>query len=72
MKIAILSDTHSLLRPEVEEEVKTCDAILHGGDIASQELYDKVKAIAPTHFVRGKGTCGGDTSDLYDSSGNRY
>ena len=53
MKIAILSDTHSLLRPEVEKELKTCDVILHGGDIASQELYDRVKVIAPAYFVRG-------------------
>jgi putative phosphoesterase len=53
MKIAILSDTHSLLRPEVEEELQKCDVILHGGDIASQELYDRVKAIAPAYFVRG-------------------
>ena len=51
MKIAILSDTHSLLRPEVEEELQKCDVILHGGDIASQELYDRVKVIkrAGTH-----------------------
>ncbi len=53
MRLGIISDTHSLLRPEVEEELKTCDVILHGGDIASQELYDRVKAIAPAHFVRG-------------------
>ena len=33
MRIAVLSDTHGLLRPEVMEIVNTCDAVLHGGDI---------------------------------------
>lgn len=53
MKIAIISDTHSLIRPEVKEVLKECDLILHGGDIASPEVYDEIKIIAPAHFVRG-------------------
>ena len=52
-KIAILSDTHSLLRPEVEEVLRGCDRILHAGDIASKETYDKIGDIAPAVFVRG-------------------
>jgi putative phosphoesterase len=53
MRIAIISDTHSLLRPEVEEILRSCDMILHGGDIASQEIYEKIGDVAPAHFVRG-------------------
>jgi putative phosphoesterase len=53
MKIAIISDTHSLLRPEVEEKINTCDYILHGGDIASEETFERINAIAPAYFVRG-------------------
>ena len=53
MRIAIISDTHSLLRPEVEEILRSCDAILHGGDIASKETYEKIGSIVPAHFVRG-------------------
>ena len=53
MKIAIISDTHSFLRPEVEEVLKDCDHILHGGDIASREIYDRIASIAPSYFVRG-------------------
>ncbi len=53
MKIAIISDTHSLLRPEVEEVLKGCDHILHGGDIASKEIYDRIRGITKTIFVRG-------------------
>ena len=51
--IAILSDTHSLLRPEVEEILKGCDHILHCGDIASLELAEKIRSFAPAYFVRG-------------------
>ncbi|WP_084152865.1 metallophosphoesterase family protein [Oribacterium sp. NK2B42] len=53
MKIAIISDTHSLLRPEVENKIRDCDYILHGGDIASKETFEKISSIAPAYFVRG-------------------
>lgn len=33
MKLAVLSDTHGLLRQEVLNYTQGCDAILHGGDI---------------------------------------
>ena len=54
MKIAILSDTHSLLRPEVAEIIKACDHVLHAGDIASGETYEQIRDLmVPVHFVRG-------------------
>ena len=53
MKIAIISDTHSLLRPEVENKIRDCDYILHGGDIASKDTFERIKEIAPAYFVRG-------------------
>ncbi len=31
--VAILSDTHGLLRPEVKAELAAADRILHAGDI---------------------------------------
>ena len=37
-KIGIISDTHNLLRAEIKELLKDCDAILHGGDIMKQEI----------------------------------
>ena len=40
MKIAIISDTHSLLRDEVKEKIRDCNIILHGGDIASKETVE--------------------------------
>ena len=53
MNIAILSDTHGLLRPEVVEYLKTADAILHAGDINRQEIVDQLRQYAPLYIVRG-------------------
>jgi putative phosphoesterase len=53
MKIAILSDTHGLLRPEVVEHLKTADAILHGGDINKPGIVDELRRYAPLYIVRG-------------------
>ena len=46
-RVAILSDTHGLLRPEIKEILKTCEVILHGGDINSQKILDELREIAP-------------------------
>ena len=53
MRLAILSDTHGLLRPEVEEYVSRADAILHGGDINTQAIVDSLREYAPLYIVRG-------------------
>lgn len=53
MKLAILSDTHGLLRPEVLEHLKQADAILHAGDINTQAVLDQMAALAPVYVVRG-------------------
>lgn len=52
-KIAILSDTHDLLRPEIISFLDGCELILHGGDISSQSILDKLEQIAPVRVVRG-------------------
>ena len=57
MKIAVLSDTHNVLRPEVIEIIKGSDAVIHGGDINSQDILDEIKSAmkhnAPLFVVRG-------------------
>ena len=53
MKLAILSDTHGLLRPQLLEQLQTADAILHAGDINTQAIVEQLKAIAPLYIVRG-------------------
>lgn len=52
-KIGILSDTHGLLRPEAEEILRGCDAIIHAGDIDSEAVLQKLRAIAPLYIVKG-------------------
>jgi len=53
VKIGIIADTHNLLRPEVIQNLQGCDAILHAGDISSQEILDQLERIAPVKVVRG-------------------
>ena len=53
MKAGILSDTHDLLRPEVTDALQGCDCILHGGDISSPRILDRLERIAPVKAVRG-------------------
>lgn len=52
-RIAVISDTHGLLRPEVIQIVTGCDAIIHGGDINNQKILDQLSALAPLYVVRG-------------------
>ena len=47
MRLAILSDTHGLLRPQVVEYLKTADAILHGGDINKPAIVEQLQQFAP-------------------------
>ena len=47
IQLGLISDTHGLLRPEVVERLRTCDAILHAGDINRPEILDALRAIAP-------------------------
>ena len=52
-KIGIISDTHGILRPQVLEILKTCDCILHGGDINKPEVLDALRPLASIYAVRG-------------------
>lgn len=52
-RVAIISDTHGLLREEVLDIIKKCDYIIHGGDIHKKEIRDRLEEIAPLFVVRG-------------------
>ena len=52
-KIGIISDTHGLLRPQVLEILKTCDCILHGGDVNKPEVLDELRWLGNLYVVRG-------------------
>lgn len=53
MRVAVLSDTHGVLRPEVMAVVETCDAVIHAGDIDKQEILDMLSMGRPIYAVRG-------------------
>ncbi len=58
MKIGVVSDTHGLLRPEVEAVLDGCAVILHGGDIGGQDILDALGELAPVYPVRGNNDWG--------------
>jgi putative phosphoesterase len=52
-RIGIISDTHSLLRPEAERCLTGVDHIVHAGDIGRPEIVDALSQIAPVTAIRG-------------------
>ena len=52
-QVGVISDTHSLLRPEVVTALHGSDLILHAGDIGKPEILDQLTSIAPVIAVRG-------------------
>lgn len=62
LRIAVLSDTHGLLRPEVLTAVEGVDHILHAGDVGDITILNTLSTIAPVTAIRGNvdthGLCG--------------
>lgn len=52
-KVAVLSDTHGLLRPQVLSYLDGADLILHAGDINTQAIVDQLETYGPLKVVRG-------------------
>ncbi|MEG3191969.1 metallophosphoesterase family protein [Lysobacter sp. D1-1-M9] len=52
-RIGLISDTHSLLRPEAIEFLRGCDHIVHAGDIGRPEILAELAALAPVTAIRG-------------------
>ncbi|SEG38390.1 hypothetical protein SAMN05421819_2809 [Bryocella elongata] len=61
MRIAVLSDTHGLLRPQVLQTVQGAEHILHAGDVGDIRILDALREIAPVTAIRGnvdtRGAC---------------
>jgi uncharacterized protein len=53
LKIAVLSDTHGLLRPEVLPRLRSVEHILHLGDVGDAKILDTLREYAPVTAVRG-------------------
>ena len=69
VRVAILSDTHGYVCPDVLEIVQGCDAAVHAGDIGGSKVLDLLDAsVGSTHAVRGNndvpGLWAGDELDM--------
>ena len=74
LRVTILADTHSLLRPRVLELAAGCDLVLHAGDVGDPAVLAALGEIAPLVAVRGDkdrgelgslpATAGGDLDGL--------
>ena len=53
LRIGVISDTHGLLRPEVEQRLAGVAHIIHAGDIGRPEVVDRLRRIAPVIAIRG-------------------
>ena len=53
MRIGVISDTHSLLRPEAIAALRGSHRILHAGDIGDPGILDSLRELAPVTVVRG-------------------
>ncbi len=53
VRIAILSDTHGLLRRDVVAEIQDCTHILHAGDIVKEMDLDELRLYGAIYAVRG-------------------
>lgn len=53
LRVALVSDTHNLVRPELLSFLAGSDAIVHAGDICEQGVLDQLAGIAPLTAVRG-------------------
>ncbi|MDD6088921.1 MAG: metallophosphoesterase family protein [Desulfovibrionaceae bacterium] len=52
-RIAVISDTHGVLRPEVLEKIAGCDAVIHAGDFDTPEILEHLEKLIPVYAVRG-------------------
>lgn len=53
MRVALVSDTHGLLRPELAAELVGAPLILHAGDVGKDAVLDALERTAPTCAIRG-------------------
>jgi putative phosphoesterase len=51
--IGVISDTHSLLRPEAVEALRGSNRILHAGDVGNSAILKALAQIAPVTAIRG-------------------
>lgn len=45
VRIAIISDTHGIIDPNIIDVIRSCDKIIHAGDICGAHVLEQLKAI---------------------------
>ena len=65
--IGIISDTHSLVRPEVIAAFKGVDLIIHAGDIGGPKVLEALRLLSPVVAVRGNNDKGEWAASLADT-----
>ncbi|MCK1718157.1 metallophosphoesterase family protein [Bradyrhizobium sp. 141] len=65
--IGVISDTHGLLRPEVERCFAGVSHIIHAGDIGAPEVVEALRRIAPVTAIRGNVDRGAWTKSYPDT-----
>lgn len=53
IQIGLVSDTHALLRAELEDVFRGVSAIVHAGDVGAVAVLDDLRQIAPVTAVAG-------------------
>lgn len=53
MNVGLISDTHSLLRPEALGALHGVELVLHAGDVGSYSVLRELREIAPVQAVSG-------------------
>ncbi|MCD8380239.1 MAG: metallophosphatase family protein [Lachnospiraceae bacterium] len=57
MQIAVISDTHDVLREEVLKQIRMADAVIHAGDVCNPDIVEQIRANlqkdAGFYLVRG-------------------
>jgi putative phosphoesterase len=51
--VAVISDTHGFLHPDLGEKLAGVDAILHAGDVGGSHILDFLTRFGPVQAVRG-------------------
>lgn len=64
--IGVISDTHSLVRPQAIEALAGVEMILHAGDIGNPTVLDALREVAPVVAVRGNNDKGDWAESLSD------
>jgi uncharacterized protein len=68
VRIGLVSDTHGLLDPKLEDVFRGCDRIVHGGDIVRGTVLAGLAGIAPVVAVRGNNDLGPEFAHLPETA----